>query len=91
MPGAALVDSELRDRERHGRRVQSLTVRLADVNGPRGGVEKQCQVSVRLTYARRVIVVGDLDANEATVISRAAELSRAIARAVRWRDLQRAY
>ncbi len=77
-------------------RVRSVTVRLADINGPRGGADKQCQVSVRLTHPRRLIVVEDVDVNEVTVISRAAErLSRAVARAVReasrWREIPRGY
>ena len=29
-------------------RVRSLTVRLSDINGPRGGRDKRCTIAVRL-------------------------------------------
>lgn len=75
-------------------RVRSLTVRLTDLNGPRGGPDKKCLISVRLTSPRRVIVVEDVDPDAAVAISRAAErVSRAVARAVQaagdWRVPQR--
>ncbi|MCC6526121.1 MAG: HPF/RaiA family ribosome-associated protein [Polyangiaceae bacterium] len=31
---------------RFGREVDAVVVRIADVNGPRGGVDKRCQVTV---------------------------------------------
>ncbi len=36
-------------------RVRSLTVRVADLNGPRGGLDKRCLVAIRLTSPRRLI------------------------------------
>lgn len=68
---------------RFGNRVRTLTVRLSDLNGPKGGVDKRCLVTVRLSRPRRVVVVEDVDANEAAVIARAVDrASRAVARAV---------
>ena len=32
---------------RFGREVTDVLVRVADVNGPKGGVDKQCQITVR--------------------------------------------
>lgn len=64
-------------------RVRSLTVRLKDLNGPRGGVDKQCQIAIRLDRPRRTIVIEELDAEPEAAIGRAAQrASRAVARAV---------
>jgi len=75
-------------------RVRSLSVRLTDLNGPRGGLDKKCLIAVRLTRPRRVIVIEDVDSDPAVVVSRAAErVSRAVSRAIQtagdWRVLQR--
>jgi hypothetical protein len=75
---------------RFANRVQSLTVRLSDVNGPRGGRDKRCSIAVRLAGSKRLIVVEDLDVELPAAISRAAErTARAVARGVqmesRWR------
>lgn len=68
---------------RFGRLVRSLTVRLTDINGPRGGLDKKCLVAVRLTRPRHVIVIEDVDTDCYVAISRAAErTSRAVSRAV---------
>lgn len=76
-------------------RVRSLSVRLTDLNGPRGGLDKKCLIAVRLERPRRVIVIEDVDASEQVVVSRAAErAARAVARAIEsagnWRTTQRA-
>jgi hypothetical protein len=64
-------------------RVRSLTVRLSDVNGPRGGRDKHCAIAVRLAGSRRLIVIEELDADVAAAIARAADrAARAVARAV---------
>ena len=78
---------------RFGGRIRSLTVRVADLNGPRGGVDKQCRVAIQLDAPRRVIVIEDTDASAAAAIDRAADrAARAVARAVRtltdWRTMQ---
>jgi len=79
---------------RFGARVRSLTVRLADLNGPRGGLDKHCLVAIRLTSPRRLIVVEDTDAEAEVAIGRAADrAARTVARAVQtltdWRHLER--
>jgi ribosome-associated translation inhibitor RaiA len=32
---------------RFGRGINSLTVRISDINGPKGGADKRCQVTIR--------------------------------------------
>jgi putative sigma-54 modulation protein len=75
-------------------RVRSLSVRLTDLNGPRGGHDKKCLIAVRLHRPRRLIVVEDVDASHAAAIGRAADRTRrAVARAIEaageWRVPQR--
>lgn len=77
-------------------RVRSVTVRLTDVNGPRGGVDKKCAVAVRLARPKRLIVIEDTDADTAIAIDRAADrAARAVVRAVQavtdWRRIRPAY
>lgn len=68
---------------RFGTRVESLSVRLRDLNGPRGGEDQLCLVAVRLQGTRREVVVRETDADPATAISRAAERTgRAVARVI---------
>lgn len=68
---------------RFGTRVESLSIRLRDLNGPRGGEDQLCLVSVRLHGTRREVVVRETGADAATAISRAAErTARAVARVV---------
>ncbi len=69
--------------DRFAGRVRSLTVRLRDVNGPRGGRDKQCVVAVRLTASKRLIVIEELDTDVNVAIARAADrAARAVTRAV---------
>jgi len=75
-------------------RVRSLSVRLSDLNGPRGGLDKKCLIAVRLERPRRVIVIEDVDADEGAAINRAADrAARAVSRAVHaaghWRGTAR--
>jgi hypothetical protein len=72
---------------RFGSRVRSLHVRLQDVNGQRGGVDKQCLISVRLERPRRLIVVEDVAADLESAVSGAVErVSRTVARAIQLAD-----
>lgn len=78
---------------RFGARVRSLTVRLSDLNGPKGGVDKQCRVAIRLDGTKRTIVIEHTDQSAVAAIDRAAErAARAVARALDslagWRPVQ---
>ena len=64
-------------------RVRSLTVRLTDLNGPKGGVDKKCLVTIRLRAPRLTIVLEDTAEDAAVAIARIADrASRTVARAV---------
>ena len=78
---AAALDDSLRayiDRRlrfavgRLGERVGQVKVGISDLNGPRGGVDKCCRVSVTLVPRGRV-VVEEVDSDLYTAIDRAAE------------------
>ena len=63
--------------------IRDVTVKLADTNGPRGGADKLCLVSVRLVAGGPGIVVTDVDASLPTAVARAADRSsRAVTRAL---------
>jgi ribosomal subunit interface protein len=52
-------------------RARRVNVKLSDLNGPRGGVDKRCLVEVRLDRMP-VVVVEDVQADMYTAIDRAA-------------------
>lgn len=57
-----------------------VTVRLSDINGPRGGEDKRCQLVLTLKGMPSV-VIEDIESNLYTAIDRAAERAgRTIAR-----------
>jgi putative sigma-54 modulation protein len=68
----------------------SVQVRVADVNGPRGGIDKHCVVEVR-GPALAPIIVRERDVDLYVAIDRAADrIDRATARRIsRARDLAR--
>jgi len=53
----------------HGR-FSKVVVRLADVNGPKGGIDKRCRISVERDHARS-IVVEHLDAQLESAVDQA--------------------
>ncbi|TSA22684.1 MAG: HPF/RaiA family ribosome-associated protein [Betaproteobacteria bacterium] len=64
--------------------ITRVTVRLADINGPRGGVDKRCLIELRLKVAPEV-VIEDTEADLYVAIDRATEragsaLARSLAR-----------
>ena len=62
-------------------RVRGVSVRLTDVNGPRGGIDKRCAMEARLA-PRGTVRVEDTDsALPAAVDGAATRLARAVARA----------
>ncbi len=52
--------------------IQRIIVRLSDINGPRGGVDKHCHIQVVLARTSDV-VIEDTEANLYTAIDRAAD------------------
>jgi len=65
---------------RFGDRVTRVTARMADANGPRGGVDKQVRLSVGVRANARV-VIEDADTDLYAAIDRGAERAgRAVAR-----------
>ena len=64
---------------RFGDRIQRVMVRLEDMNGPRGGLDKRCHIEVRMP-GRNVLVVDVRDVEIDPAVSRAADR---IARRVR--------
>lgn len=57
----------------HGRdSVSRIVVRLSDVNGPRGGIDKRCAIEVRLKGAT-AITIDDTQTDLYVAIDRAAE------------------
>lgn len=74
--------------------VSRVAVLLADINGPRGGVDKRCRIHVRLTPPLEV-VVEDTQSDLYRAIDRAAErvgrtVARSLSRLRRARHLDRA-
>ncbi len=61
-------------------RIQSITVRLADVNGARGGVDKSCEIRVNVGLRQEVIVGERHDNIHAAVSFAVARADRAIQR-----------
>ena len=70
-------------------RVRRVTVRIFDINGPRGGTDKRCRMTVRLIPSD-AIVVQEVNADLFAAIDRAAERAgQALARKLhRARDLK---
>ncbi|REJ68244.1 MAG: HPF/RaiA family ribosome-associated protein [Planctomycetota bacterium] len=63
-------------------RIQRVKVVVNDVNGPRGGVDQHCRITVQLRRMRDV-VVSNRDVDLKNCVARAADRAgRAVARAV---------
>ena len=68
---------------RFGGRVGQVTVRLKDVNGPRGGIDKNCQLLVEVADVGQLVFEA-VDAELSRAIDRAVDRAkRRIAREVR--------
>lgn len=52
--------------------ISRVTVRLSDINGPRGGADKRCFIEVRLKQ-QPAVVIEDTEADLYVAIDRAAE------------------
>jgi hypothetical protein len=60
---------------RFASRLRAVRVRLADVNGPRGGVDKRCSVEIR-AGSLPPLFVEVLDAEFESALDRAADAAR---------------
>ena len=83
-PSDALRDHAVRrihfHLSRFGHEISSVLVRISDVNGPKGGVDKQCQVTVR---GRRLsdVIIDDLSGDAYSAVDMAVErVGRAVGR-----------
>ena len=56
----------------HDEHIQRILVRLSDINGPRGGDDKQCHIQVLLSQLPDVIIE-DTEADMHVAIDRAAD------------------
>lgn len=62
---------------RFDRRIQSISVSIEDVNGPRGGIDKRCRIDVRLQRKGRIVVTATAE-NAHAAIAKAAMRVRAV-------------
>jgi len=75
--------------DRFGERVGRVRVRITDLNGPRGGVDKSCHVSAELLPSGITLLQQAADSNLFVAIGRATEgIGRSFARAI-GRNLER--
>jgi putative sigma-54 modulation protein len=65
---------------RFAARIRRLTVQLADVNGPRGGIDKRCRIAVTLRPRGIVMVQSAGDDPFALVTHSAKRVRRAVRR-----------
>ena len=67
-------------------RIKSLTVRLADINGPRGGVDKCCDIRIDAGF-RQVVIVREQQATIQAAVALAVDRAeRAVQRQLRLGD-----
>lgn len=67
---------------RFGHEVARVTVRLSDENGPRGGVDKRCHLTVRGPKLATVVIDERNAVAEAAIDLAAGRASRAVARLI---------
>lgn len=64
-------------------RIIGVELRVRDVNGPRGGLDHQCRLAVRLSWPRKSVVVEVQDVDIESAVGRCAErAARSVARAL---------
>ena len=73
---------------RFERRIDGVRVRFHDVNGPRGGVDQECQVAVRLGQPADLVVIEERDSDAHVALARAVDrAARTVGRVIeqaRW-------
>ena len=65
---------------RFAARIARLTVRLSDVNGPRGGIDKRCRIAVALVPRGVMVIEGSGDDSFALIADAARRAGRAVRR-----------
>jgi hypothetical protein len=70
---------------RFASRLREVSAHVSDVNGPRGGVDKRCVITLHLDRSPRPIVIEDVDVDPMVTIDRATDragctVARALAR-----------
>lgn len=63
-------------------RIRRITVRLTDLNGPKGGVDKRCRITAELLHSPPLVVEGESDDAYDAVAQAAARLGRVTARLI---------
>lgn len=58
--------------DRNDARVMRVRVRLADINGPRGGIDKRCQIELALA-GQSSVVIEDIETDLYVAIDRASD------------------
>ncbi|NQU21253.1 MAG: HPF/RaiA family ribosome-associated protein [Candidatus Nealsonbacteria bacterium] len=78
---------------RFGTAIDNVSVRVGDTNGPRGGVDKHCQIVVKLRASgSHPIAVDDNDEDLYAAVARASSRAgRTVARAIERRRRKRTY
>jgi len=73
--------------------IDNVSVRVGDVNGPRGGVDKRCQIVVALRApGSNPIAIDDNDEDVHVAVARASDRAgRTVARAVQRRRCKKTY
>lgn len=61
-------------------RIGRVTIRVADLNGPRGGVDKQCRIVVKLRSGGEIVIDDTAIALEMAIDRGADRVQRAVAR-----------
>jgi len=78
---------------RFGPAIDHVSVRVGDVNGPRGGVDKHCQIVVKLRASgSNPIAIDDTDEDVCAAVTQASSRAgRTVARAIERKRRKRAY
>lgn len=63
-------------------RIQTVQVRLSDINGPKGGVDKRCQIQLKLPAQKDVVVTTKAHRLDLAIGKTASRSARALSRAV---------
>lgn len=63
-------------------RIQTVQVRLSDINGPKGGVDKRCQIQLSLPAQKDVVVTTKAHRLDVAIAKTAARSAQALSRAL---------